>query len=103
MQPSAKALLLAAAILAGPIPARAEAPTDPAPPDFVRCLGELKTLAEERGVSRTVAETALSGVAPDPSVVPATQSQAEFVKPVWEYIEASVTPERIATGSQGVM
>ncbi|KQQ07085.1 murein transglycosylase [Methylobacterium sp. Leaf122] len=98
MQPSAKALLLAAAILAGPIPARAEAPTDPAPPDFVRCLGELKTLAEERGVSRTVVGTALSGIAPDPSVVPATQSQAEFVKPVWEYIEASVTPERIATG-----
>lgn len=98
MQPSAKALLLATAILAGPIPARAEAPTDPAPPDFARCLGELKTLAEERGVPRTVAETALSGIAPDPSVVPATQSQAEFVKPVWEYIEASVTPERIATG-----
>lgn len=98
MQPSAKALLLAAAILAGPIPARAEAPTDPAPPDFARCLGELKTLAEERGVPRTVAETALSGIAPDPSAVPATQSQAEFVKPVWEYIEASVTPERIATG-----
>ncbi|CAX25468.1 MAG: lytic murein transglycosylase [Methylorubrum extorquens] len=98
MQPSAKALLLAAAILAGPIPARAEAPTDPAPPDFAYCLGALKTLAEERGVPRTVAETALSGIAPDPSVVPATQSQAEFVKPVWEYIEASVTPERIATG-----
>ncbi|MCY1642731.1 lytic murein transglycosylase [Methylorubrum sp. SL192] len=98
MQPSAKALLLATAILAGPIPARAEAPTDPAPPDFAHCLGALKTLAEERGVPRTVAETALSGIAPDPSVVPATQSQAEFVKPVWEYIEASVTPERIATG-----
>ncbi|MCG5245656.1 lytic murein transglycosylase [Methylorubrum extorquens] len=98
MQPSAKALLLAAAILAGPIPARAEAPTDPAPPDFAHCLGALKTLAEERGVPRAVAETALSGIAPDPSVVPATQSQAEFVKPVWEYIEASVTPERIATG-----
>ncbi|ACK84116.1 lytic murein transglycosylase [Methylorubrum extorquens] len=98
MQPSAKALLLATAILAGPIPARAETPTDPAPADFAHCLGALKTLAEERGVPRTVAETALSGIAPDPSVVPATQSQAEFVKPVWEYIEASVTPERIATG-----
>ena len=97
MRFSATALLLALLPLAGP--ARAEAPPAPAqPPTFERCLGELAALAQERGVPRTVAEAALSGIAPDPGVVPATQSQAEFVKPIWEYVEASVTPERIATG-----
>lgn len=103
MRPSAKALLLATLTLTGVASVRAEAPTDPTTspataPDFAQCLGGLKTLAEERGVPRTVAETALSGIAPDPSVVPATQSQAEFVKPIWQYVEASVTPERVATG-----
>lgn len=111
MRPSARALLLATLLLTGAIPVRAEAPADPATgpvaspetspaaaPDFAQCLGGLKTLAEERGVPRPVAETALTGIAPDPSVVPATQSQAEFVKPIWQYVEASVTPERIAAG-----
>ena len=102
MRPFTELLLLALlssalSPLAGLNPARAEAPADP-PPDFAACLGTLKTLAQERGVPAPVAETALSGIAPDPAVVPATQSQAEFVKPVWQYIEASVTPERIATG-----
>lgn len=98
MRPSARALLLAILTLAGASPVRSEAPAAAASPDFAGCVGGLKTLAEERGVPRPVAETALSGIAPDPAVVPATQSQAEFVKPVWEYVEASVTPERIATG-----
>ncbi|MEH3116768.1 MAG: lytic murein transglycosylase [Methylorubrum populi] len=92
MRPSAQSFLLVLFALGSP--ARA----DPPPPDFERCLGELKALAQERGVPRPVAEAALSGIAPDPSVVPATRSQAEFVKPVWQYIEASVTPERIAAG-----
>lgn len=96
MRPSAKSLLLASLLLAGPDAARAEAPA--APPDFERCLGTLKALAQERGVPGPTVEEALSGIAPDPAVVPATQTQAEFVKPVWDYIEASVTPERIAAG-----
>jgi len=93
MRPFTEVLLLALlssalSPLTGLNPARAEAPADP-PPDFAACLGTLKTLAQERGVPAPVAETALSGIAPDPAVVPATQSQAEFVKPVWQYIEAS--------------
>ena len=98
MRPTFK-LLFALMTLAGLNPARAESPAEPAPvPGFASCLGELTTLAQERGVPRPVAETALSGIVPDPAVLPATQSQAEFVRPVWDYIEASVTPERVATG-----
>lgn len=98
MRFSASALLLAALPLAAPGAVRAQTPAPAEPAAFERCLGDLAALAETRGVPRTVADAALAGLTPDPGVVPATQSQAEFVKPIWDYVEASVTPERIATG-----
>lgn len=66
--------------------------------DFAGCLNGLAGLAEARGVPAATARDALADVAPDPAVLPATRTQAEFVKPVWDYIDASVTPEKIATG-----
>ena len=84
-------------VLAGP--ARAEdGAQPPGMPDFARCLTDLAALAEARGVPRAEAEAALKDLAPDPAVLPATAAQAEFVRPIWDYVDASVTPERIAAG-----
>ena len=78
-------------------PARAQEPA-PAPADFPACLTELTALAEARGVPAAVAEGALAGLTPDPAVLPATKTQAEFVKPIWDYLDANVTPDKIAAG-----
>ncbi|KQT49185.1 murein transglycosylase [Methylobacterium sp. Leaf456] len=75
----------------------AAARAEEARPGFDQCLTGLQSLAEERGVPAT-ARDALKDVSPDPAVLPATKTQAEFVRPVWDYIDASVTPEKIATG-----
>ena len=86
--------LLPALALAALAPARAEE----AQTGFAPCLAGLGRLAEERGVPASTAREALTDIAPDPAVLPATRTQAEFVRPIWDYIDASVTAEKIATG-----
>ena len=47
-----------------------------------------------------LAEAQLAHLTPDPDVIAATQSQGEFVRPIWDYIEASVTPARVESGQR---
>ncbi len=51
--------------------------------------------AKALGVSRQTFDLAFKGVAYDPRVVAHTKSQAEFVKPIWEYLAAAVSPRRV--------
>lgn len=80
------------------VPTTGGARAEEARPGFEQCLTGLQNLAEERGVPAATAREALKDVAPDPAVLPATRTQTEFVRPIWDYIDASVTPEKIATG-----
>jgi lytic murein transglycosylase len=57
-------------------------------------------LAIEAGVPRDLAEAQLRDLTPDEGVLAATQNQAEFVRPVWAYLEASVTESKIADGQR---
>lgn len=54
--------------------------------------------ARARGVSRDTFDSAFRGVTPDPSVLAKTRRQAEFVKPVGEYLEKAVSQNRIERG-----
>jgi membrane-bound lytic murein transglycosylase B len=51
--------------------------------------------AHARGVSRRIFDLAFRGVTYDPKVVANTNTQAEFVKPIWEYLAAAVSANRI--------
>lgn len=62
------------------------------------CIEALAGPAVEAGVPRDLAQAQLGALTPDPEVLAATRNQAEFTKPVWVYLEASVTPEKIAEG-----
>lgn len=103
MRSALLALALGLAAL-GPASAQAFSPNaEPnAEPDaaarFATCLRELRALAEGRGVPPALAEAQLSGLGPDPAVLAAANRQAEFVRPIWEYIEATVTDARVETG-----
>lgn len=54
--------------------------------------------AARHGVSRTTFDTAMAGITPDPAILAHTQKQAEFVKPLGDYLASAVSDDRIARG-----
>lgn len=88
-----RALLVAAALLA---PRTAQAEGVP----FGLCLLDIAETAQARGVPQPLLGTQLLGLAPDPKVLAATQNQAEFVRPVWAYLDAGVGEARVAEGQR---
>jgi lytic murein transglycosylase len=54
--------------------------------------------AARHGVSRATFDAATAGLAPDPGVIAHTLKQAEFVKPIADYLASAVSDERIAKG-----
>jgi membrane-bound lytic murein transglycosylase B len=68
------------------------------PEAFSRFLAALWPDAARHGVSRATFETATAGVTLDPSVIERTRRQAEFVKPIGDYLASAVSLTRIETG-----
>ena len=62
---------------------------------FQLFIEDLWPQAKALGVSRATFDLAFRGVTYDPSVVAHTETQAEFVKPIWEYLASAVSPNRI--------
>lgn len=58
----------------------------------------LRMQAINEGISPLVFEQAFAGVTPDPQVIAADQSQPEFSRPVWEYLDSAVSSWRVARG-----
>jgi membrane-bound lytic murein transglycosylase B len=54
--------------------------------------------ARARGVSRATFDAALGKVTIDPTIGKTSARQAEFVRPVWDYVNGAVTPQRIERG-----
>ncbi len=66
--------------------------------DFQLFIAGLWPEAQQRGVSRATFDAAFEGIAFDARVVARTNAQAEFVKPIWEYLSGAVSSERVARG-----
>jgi membrane-bound lytic murein transglycosylase B len=66
---------------------------------FQAFIKTLRPLAEARGVSRQTFDLAFKGVTYDPKVLAHTNAQAEFVKPIWEYLSAAVSARRVEQGA----
>lgn len=88
-----RALLVGAALVAS---SSAQAAGQP----FGLCLLDIAETAQARGVPQPLLGTQLLGLAPDPKVLAATQNQAEFVRPVWAYLDAGVGEARVAEGQR---
>lgn len=116
-------LILSAAVagltMAGSQSSLAQAPTAPAPTAtplvappsqivlefassgdmaFDAWRGGFAQRAVAAGRSPAVVVRILSGLRPDPRIITQDQNQAEFVRPVWDYINRAVTPQKIADG-----
>ena len=65
---------------------------------FAAFLAALWPDAHRHGVSRATFDAAFAGVTPDPTVLEKTRKQAEFAKPIGDYLSSAVSDKRIATG-----
>ncbi len=67
-------------------------------PSFREFVASLWPPAAERGVSRQTFDRAFQDISFDRRVVAEATSQAEFVQPIWDYIAAAVSSQRIERG-----
>jgi lytic murein transglycosylase len=68
--------------------------------DFGRFVSSLWPEAKARGISRATFDEAFRGVQADPKIVALTRKQSEFVRPIWEYIDGSISGQRLERGRQ---
>ncbi len=66
--------------------------------NFRTCLEGLWPLAAKRGVPRAAFEQHVAGLTPDLRIMDLMDSQPEFTKSVWDYLDILVTDARIADG-----
>ena len=66
--------------------------------NFRNCLAGLWPLAERRGVSRAVFEANVAGLTPDLRIMDLLDSQPEFTKSFWDYLDILVNEDRIQNG-----
>ena len=66
---------------------------------FQAWLGAFRDRALAQGVSPDTLARALAGLTYDRDVIDRDRNQAEFTKPIWDYLDAAVSDRRIADGS----
>ncbi len=77
--------------------ARATAMT-PEAPTFDIWRDRFRPLALSEGIDPAVFDRAFAGVSLNPEVIRLDGAQAEFTKPIWEYLDGAASADRIATG-----
>lgn len=70
-----------------------------APRDFQSWRNQFRQTALASGVSAEIFDRAFASVIePDAAVIRADQSQPEFTRPVWEYLDGALSPQRVSNG-----
>lgn len=65
---------------------------------FSEWLKGFRAKAASQGISDQTLNEALTGLSPDPDILEAQENQAEFVKPIWEYLRTAVSQTRVNRG-----
>ena len=71
---------------------------EPETVSFSQWRAGFRNQALASGIDARLFDQAFQGVEPDPAVLKADQSQPEFTRPVWEYLEGALSTQRQATG-----
>jgi membrane-bound lytic murein transglycosylase B len=66
--------------------------------NFRQCLDGMRPLAAQRGVSQASYDRLVASLTPDLRIMDLLDSQPEFSKAIWEYLDVLVTDARIADG-----
>ncbi len=68
---------------------------------FVKWLKRMEATARKKGIKSKTYRAAIAGLkSPDLDVLKKANNQAEFVKPIWEYIDRRVRDERVKQGRE---
>jgi membrane-bound lytic murein transglycosylase B len=82
-----------------PTPAPTATPASiPSAAAFDKFIADLWPAAEAEGVSRKTFDAATKGLRFDPKIAAHTQRQAEFLVPIWTYLQGAVLPARVIVG-----
>lgn len=65
---------------------------------FSQWRNEFRQQALAHGIDAGLFDRTFQGLEPDPAVLNADQSQPEFTRPIWVYLEGALSPQRQATG-----
>lgn len=99
--------LLAATVIASPLAAADIQPPGqpPGPSDavseqasFENFIREFRSTAIAAGISPEIYDHATSGISFNSHIQELNEKQPEFVRPIWEYLEGIVTPQRVEHG-----
>ncbi|MDF2687998.1 MAG: lytic transglycosylase, partial [Microvirga sp.] len=88
-------LTAGAAVMALPVQAQ-----DASQAGFQRFVQGLWPEARARGISQATFNEAFRGVEPDAKIIALTKKQSEFVRPIWDYINGSISTERLKRGRE---
>ena len=67
---------------------------------FSQWRDQFRGEAMAAGISAKTFDQAFAGVEPDPAVIAADRSQPEFTRPVWQYLEGAISPQRVRSGQR---
>ncbi|WP_424927961.1 lytic murein transglycosylase [Amaricoccus tamworthensis] len=70
----------------------------PQPGDFVAWRDGFRSRAIAQGIAPATFDAAFRGVGVNQQVVDLDSRQAEFTKPIWEYLDTAVSDDRVANG-----
>ena len=70
--------------------------------NFQAFIESFRSQALAEGITADVYDRAMMGLAPNERVVRALNTQPEFVRPIWEYIEGAVSQRRIDGGREQI-
>jgi membrane-bound lytic murein transglycosylase B len=68
--------------------------------NFERWKYEFRHFAITQGISARTVDSAFHGLLLDPKIIANDTHQAEFVKPIWKYLESAVSEQRIQTAKK---
>lgn len=95
---------------AGARPAAAPAAPGAVGPDdaaveqrFAKWVADFRTTARAEGISDATLRSAFDQVQYLPRVIELDRAQPEFVRTVWDYLDNTVTPQRVATGQDKLL
>ncbi|WP_170329549.1 lytic murein transglycosylase [Ruegeria arenilitoris] len=69
---------------------------------FQAWLGAFRDRALEQGISAATLDRSLAGLTYDKKIIERDRNQAEFSKPIWEYLDSAVSDTRVSNGRAGL-
>jgi membrane-bound lytic murein transglycosylase B len=65
---------------------------------FAACVQRLTGQAHAKGIRPVILTHNLTNLALDPDILAGASSQPEFIKPIWDYLDATASDTRVGTG-----